>query len=128
MRRLPVALAGASLLALGLTLPSAQGSTPTSSTLVVPTSPGQSAHVQYTGTIPTGTNATSDCSSDGGQLSDKHIVNITAPSGGYAAVKAVFTFSITWTSSGVPETDDEILTLEAPNGSVVGSADNGAIG
>ena len=44
--------------------------------------------------------------------------------GTYVAVTATFTFSITWTpSSGSPTTSDEILTVFAPDGSVVGSSD-----
>ncbi|MDQ1702108.1 MAG: hypothetical protein QOF57_1360 [Frankiaceae bacterium] len=128
MRRFPVALAGASLVAVGLALPSAHGSTPAGSSLVVPTTAGQTAHVHYTGTIPPGANANNDCSAGGTALSDKHTVTITAPPGGYTTVRAVFAFAIDWTPSGVPESDDEIVTLLAPNGSTIGSADNGAIG
>ncbi len=126
MRRIPVALAGASLVAVGLVIPAAFGSTPSSSNLTVPASPNQTAHVHWTGTIPPGANSSNDCSKGNIALSDQHTLNVTAPV--YDGLKAVFTIAIDWTPSGVPESDDEIVTLLAPDGTPIGSADNGAIG
>src|SRR5437763_3816619 len=70
MRRFPLALAGATLLAAGIGLHAANGSTPASSTLTVPSGPGKAAHVHYTGTIPPGANAAGDCSAEPSNLSD----------------------------------------------------------
>jgi hypothetical protein len=126
MRRLPLALAGASLVAVGLAVPAAHGSTPSSSTLTVPASSGQSAHVNYTGTIEPGTNPTNNCSDEGGATADKHTVTIKAPAGGYHDVDAVFAFAITWTPNVAETTSDEILTVLAPDGSPLGSSDSGA--
>src|SRR3954471_6236350 len=122
MRRFPAALAGASLIALGLALPAAHGSTPTSSNLVVPSTPGQTAQVTWTGTIPTGANGLGDCSAQPANLSDPHDVNVTAPS--YDGLKAVFAITIKWTPSGVPEADDEMVTLVAPDGTALGTGDS----
>src|SRR3954470_8131664 len=126
MRRLPIALAGAALIATGLALPAAHGSTPSSTNLVVPNSPNQTAHTSWTGTIPVGANGLGDCSAQPASLSDSHELNLTAPS--YNGLKAVFAISITWTSSGVPEADDEMVTLIAPDGSTIGNADNSTLG
>jgi hypothetical protein len=128
MRRFPVALAGATLLAAGIGLHAANGSTPASSTLTVPSTAGNSAHVHYTGTIPPGANANGDCSAGPSNLADAHTVKIVAPPGGYTAVKAVFGFAIDWTATGVPESDDQIVTLVAPDGTPIGSADNSSPG
>jgi hypothetical protein len=125
MRKFPIAILGASLIAVGLALPSAQGSTPPSSALVVPTAAGGVATVNYNGTIPTGSDPTNDCSTLGGVFADKHTVTITAPPGGYKTVKAVFVFSIDWTTPSEPVAD-EILTLLAPDGSVITSSDGSA--
>src|SRR2546423_6517315 len=125
MRRCAVALSGAVLVATGLSLPYAEGSTPANSNLTVPTTPGQSVSVTYTGTIPAASVNPNECATEGGTTADAHTVTITAPPGGYKTVNAVFLVSIKWTPNVNEATSDEILTLEAPNGRVIGSSDGG---
>ena len=105
---------------------SASASSPPSGSLVVPTAAGGSASDGWSGTIPVGSNPTSDCSGFEA-ISDSHVVTITAPPGGYQTVDAQFRFSITWTpSSPDSSTSDEILTVIGPDGTEVGSSDGGS--
>lgn len=123
MRRLPLALAGACSLVAGLALAPAHGSSPASSSLTVPAKAGKTAKVSYTGTIPAGSNPTSDCTTSGGATADSHTVVIRAPRGGYKNVTAVATFAITWKPATTESAADEILSLVAQNGKVIGSSD-----
>ena len=101
-----------------------QASTPPSSTVTVPTSVGQTVTDTWTGSIPPGTNAASDCSlyPSGSPSVDQHLVTVNVPAGAYGAVQADFTFNISWDGSAG---NDEILTVVDPDGNVVGSSDTG---
>lgn len=122
MRRALMFTAGTTLLATGLLLSPVSGSSPSSSTLTVPSSAG-SASASWTGTIPTGSDPTSDCSTLAGGLADAHTVKVVPPSDGYTKVNATFDFSITWTPATVEDVADEVLELQAPDGSTIASSD-----
>src|SRR4051794_20008174 len=101
----------------------ARASDPPSDSLVVPGTPGQSVQVTWHGTIPPGTNPTSDCNG-GTSPTDDHDTTIQVPIGLYQFVTADFTFAITWTpASPDPQTSDEILTVTDPNGVEIGTSD-----
>ena len=100
-------------------------SSPPNGTVDVPTTAGQTVTHPWTGTIPIGSNATSDCAGFE-PVSDSHTITINAPAT-YTTVDAEFRFSITWTpSSPSGTTSDEILTVLAPDGTEVGSSDGGS--
>ena len=119
------------LLAIGLTaalafaVGSGGASTPSSQLITVPSSTGQTATVNWTGTILPGSHATSDCATVSGDPTvDHHGIQLTVPAGLYSSVNAQFSFSITWTP-GTPteDTADEILTVLDPTATEVGSSD-----
>src|SRR5437764_9577191 len=121
-RRLAVlAAAAATLAALAAVAP---GSTPPSSSVTVPTTAGQTATDNWSGTIQPGSNPTSDCSPPSTSPVDEHDITVNVPSGAYDSIDATFAFSITWTP-GTPteDTADEILTVIGPDGDEVGSSD-----
>ena len=104
----------------------ASASAPPSGNLVVPTTAGASGTPDtWSGTIPIGSNPTSACTGvANAPTEDSHTVNISVAPGTYNTVVATFTFSITWTPvTPAEDTNDEILTVFAPDGSVVGSSD-----
>ncbi|HXF97982.1 MAG TPA: hypothetical protein VNJ46_05145 [Gaiellaceae bacterium] len=119
--RLATALAAGSIALAALLLAGAGvASTPPSSTLTVPSSPGQTVTATWTGTIPAGANPTSSCAGFE-TLSDRHEVTIQVPPGTYDVVDAAFRFTIEWADA----TNDEILTVLDPEGEEVGSSDGG---
>lgn len=102
-----------------------RASTPSSQTAVVP-AVGSTATVTWTGSIPAGSNATSDCSTLAGTPQvDDHTITVQTPSGGYTGIQTTFTFQIAWTpATGNETTNDEILTVESGDtGGEVGSSD-----
>ena len=103
-------------------------STPPASSDTVPTAAGQTVTDTWTGTIPPGANAASDCSPPSLSLADEHDITISVTPGTYDTIDATFTFSITWTPSSVGglTTSDEILTVIGPDGEEVGSSDGGS--
>ncbi|MDQ6649603.1 MAG: hypothetical protein M3Z02_05735 [Actinomycetota bacterium] len=120
-RRLrPVAAAAAGLVLLPVLVLSATGSgasTPASHDVAVPAS--GTTTVTWTGTIPPGVNALSDCNAT--VFKDAHALNITVPTGLYATMTSEFTFKINWAD----DTNDEVLTVNGPGASEVGSSDGG---
>ena len=101
----------------------APGSTPPSSSVTVPTSAGQTVTDNWTGTIPIGTNPTSDCVGLPSSAVDEHDITVNVPSGAYDSIDATFAFSITWAPPGAEDVADEILTVIGPDGDEVGSSD-----
>jgi uncharacterized repeat protein (TIGR01451 family) len=101
-----------------------QASTPSSSTVAVPTTTGQTVTDTWTGSIPAFSNATSDCSlfADTAFV-DQHSVTVNVPAGAYNTVQANFTFNVSWDGASG---NDEILTVLDPDGAVVGSSDTGS--
>jgi hypothetical protein len=79
--------------------------------VTVPSQPGQTRTITWSGTIPpsgTGT-ATSDCNGRPASEIDEHDIRIVAPAGGYGAVTMTATFSIHWTPAD--NLHDEVLTV-----------------
>jgi hypothetical protein len=97
-------------------------STPPSHSVTVPAQAGQTVTVQWTGTIPAASaHPANTCNDVGTPLQDEHQIDLSTPAKGYAQINATCAFAITWTpSSGREDTNDEILTVNAP-----GEADEG---
>src|SRR5438552_12383490 len=73
-------------------------STPPTSNVTVPSAIGQTVTVMWTGTIPPGSNPSSDCTVLADTMAaDTHTSTINVPAGVYNTVAAQFTFKITWT-------------------------------
>jgi uncharacterized repeat protein (TIGR01451 family) len=124
----PIALIAAGLivstgLVIGLLAASAsRASTPPSGSLSVPTTAPQSVTDTWSGSIPAGSNPSSNCAPLVGlPAADEHDVTITVPAGVYDTLQANFTFNITWANAS----NDEILSVIGPDGAVVGSSDGG---
>jgi hypothetical protein len=113
-------------------------SEPAETEVAVPAT-GQTSTVSWTGTIPAGAHATSDCSTLASTTGDEptldhHRIKLSVPAAGYSGIKTTFTFQIAWTpASGVETTNDEILSVaskEADEGEsgethTIGSSDGG---
>jgi hypothetical protein len=125
MKRCSVLLPLGSALALAIAVAVPAGaSTPASSGTVSPPASGQSATYSWSGTIPGGVNANSDCSqSVSDSLNDQHTVTFDIPTGFYSSHTLLASFTITPS----PAVDDVILTVEQGS-TVVGSSDNGGNG
>jgi uncharacterized repeat protein (TIGR01451 family) len=105
-----------------VTAGASNASTPSTSTVSVPTSAPQTVTDNWSGTIPAGSNPASNCAPLAGTpQADEHDVTVNVPAGVYDTLQANFTFNISW---GNPS-NDEILTVIAPDGAVVGSSDGG---
>src|SRR5579872_2410886 len=122
LRRRWLLVAAASLLVVAAALAGAsmlQAASPATQDVTVPPA-GGTANVTWTGTIPAGSNATSDCTSlpDTPATTDDAGFTIHVPPAGYTGLKTTFTFSITWTPAnpaGVEDLNDEILTVVSNN-------------
>src|SRR5688572_10400580 len=115
-------LAAASLAVVMTAVAPAVASVPPSGDLSVSSTNGVTVTHTWTGTILPGANATSNCASLPEALSDVHTVAVSVPAGLYDSLGADFTFRITWDSAD----NDEILTVVAPDGAVLGSSDGGS--
>jgi len=107
----------------------APASTPSSSSVTVPTTAGVTVRDApvWGGTVAPGTNPTSDCSPPSPSPVDEHDVTVTVPPDVYASLDATFRFNIKWTpSSPDSSTSDLILTVIGPDGDPVGSSDGGS--
>ena len=89
--------------------------------VTVPTIPGQSVTVTWTGTTLPGANPTSECSATS-LGADSHAVGIAVPTGAYTTVSVLATATVTFSG-----TTDMIVTILRPDGSSV-SADAGSFG
>ncbi len=104
-----------------------RASTPPSQIANVP-AVGATDTITWTGTIPAGSDPTSDCTTaPGAPTSDPHTITVQPPSTGYTGIKTTFTFSIAWTpATGNETTNDEILTVQSGNsGGELGTSDTG---
>src|SRR5437868_10315034 len=102
-------------------------STPATDSITVPSTIGQTVTVTWTGTIPPGSNPASNCVTVADTpLSDQHVSTVIVPAGVYSTLAAKFTFKITWTPVVNINSSDEILTVIAPDSSLVGSSDGGS--
>jgi hypothetical protein len=95
----------------------------------VPSTPGQTVTVTWTGTIPPFIDQDSDCAMYAGTpVVDQHVSSVVVPPGVYSAVDAVFTFKISWNPvSGAEPASDEILTVLDPSGNEIASSDGGSL-
>ena len=91
-------------------------SSPPSHTVSTPAAPGTTT-VTWTGTIPPGIGPTSDCNT--APPGDSHQIKLQVPAGFYDAATSSATFKISWND----DTNDEILTVNGPDGDEVGSSD-----
>jgi hypothetical protein len=123
MNRRTLAVATVLMLA---TLPaaSAQASDPSNSGTISPPDSGKTTTVTWTGTIPGGVNADSDCSQSlDDSLNDHHGLTLSIGSRFYKKHTLLAVFSIV----PDPPIDDVILTVEKGT-TVVGSGDAAAVG
>jgi uncharacterized repeat protein (TIGR01451 family) len=105
----------------------ARASTPPTGSVTVPSTINQTVTDTWTGSIPAGANATSDCSGFPDPVLDHHLIQVNVPAGVYSTLNASFTFTIDWTPvSGDETTNDEILTVIDPNGNEIASSDGGS--
>ncbi len=103
-----------------------EASSPATSSVTVPSTLGQTVTINWTGTIPAGSNGTSNCTALADTpLADQHVSTVTVPAGLYNTLGAQFTFKITWTPVVNSSASDEILTVLGPTGNHVGSSDGG---
>ena len=105
-------------------------STPDSSSVAVPATPGTTS-VTWTGTISAANvHATSDCNDPGTGAADQHNVTVTVPPRATNSTTE-FTFPITWTPSDRQHdnnSNDEILTVNAPGGTDPGDTTGPEVG
>src|SRR6266850_1005611 len=102
-------------------------STPGTDSITVPSTIGQTVFVTWTGTIPPGSNATSNCAALADTPAvDQHNSTVNVPAGIYSTLDAQFTFKITWTPVVNINISDEILTVIGSSGTSVGSSDGGS--
>jgi hypothetical protein len=102
----------------------ASASSPPSQQAMVPSQPGRTVTVKWTGTILPGANATSECSF-GTPNEDHHQIKIGVVPNAYKVVMASATFGIAWTPTASSSASDEILTVFGPDGQVIDSSDGG---
>jgi hypothetical protein len=119
-RRTAAALACVLTVPLLVLAPGGQAAEPESSTLTVPTTPGQTVSTTYTGTISPGANPNSSCGLPTSPA-DEHVLDLVVAPGTYDSVSATVTFTIEWEASE----NDEILSVVGPDGETLGSSDGG---
>jgi hypothetical protein len=122
-RRAVVALASAAAV-VAVALPASQSlaSDPESSALTVPTTPGEAASAEFTGTAPIGAQGTVT-SCDGGPT-DEHTLELTVPEGVYERLTATITFDIRWDPAAT--TNDLVLEVYDGAGEEIGRSDGGS--
>src|SRR5438045_7614954 len=82
---------------------------------------GATSTFTWTGTIPVGSHASSDCTTLPAQdpTVDHHGLTLHVPPTGYTGLQTTFTFSITWTPNNPTKNEsvaDEILTVVSKQG------------
>jgi hypothetical protein len=98
-----------------------RASEPPTQDVAVPAAGSPDATVSWTGTLPIGSNATSDCSNLPAlsPTVDHHGITLQVPNTGYAGLKTTVTFQISWTPSNPTQDEtfnDEILTVVSKEG------------
>ena len=111
---------GAVFIAVGLLLAASPGlaSDPASQQITSPTNPGGTAKIEWTGTIPPGSNQGDHCADP----ADHHEVKLTVPPGTYNAVRVQATFSATYDGPA----NDVKFTVVGPDGKQV-TGDSGFV-
>lgn len=122
MRRTLVLLA-ACLWMMAALLP-AIASEPPAHEVTVPTEPGQTVEVSWTGVIAPGAETSSDCADN--PTADPHDIDLSVASGTYEEVRASMQATVTATGPSADATD-VIVTLVAPDGTTT-SGDSGFVG
>jgi hypothetical protein len=120
--RRPLALLAVAALTGGLGVLQASASTPSSSTLSAPSSPGSVA-ASWTGTIPPGSNPQSTCATPG--TDDQHTVKLVVPPAANRLQRRI-AFAITWVATGSETVHDQVLTVLGPDGQDAGDSDGGS--
>ncbi|MEA2313220.1 MAG: hypothetical protein QOE28_3188, partial [Solirubrobacteraceae bacterium] len=115
MRKLSPVLALAATVAVAVLAGPSAASTPASHT-VTAQPPPSSQTVTWTGTIPPGADPLSDCNA--AAVTDDHTIKLQVPAGFYDSASSQATFKISWADTS----QDEILTVNGPDGTV-GSSD-----
>src|SRR5688572_7035303 len=102
-------------------------SVPSSHSVTVPTTPGETVTVEWTGITPAGVNPASACTLPLGVGEDRHGLQIAVPAGAYDAVDVTAEFSIRWSpGTNVVVATDPDLILTVKRGTVaVDSSDGG---
>ena len=117
------------LLAASVSLaPTVFASVPSSHSVTVPTTPGETVTVEWTGTTPPGVNPASACTLPGGVGEDRHSLDIGVPAGAYDAVDVTAEFSIRWNAGTnvVVATDPDLILTVKRGTDAVDSSDGGA--
>jgi len=109
------------VVAMGSVSAPAVASTPSSDSLTVPSTAGQTVMVSWSGTIPTGTAACSSVGAVGG-ASDSHQTTVNVPTGTYSNLSALGTVSIT---TPADSSSYETLQVSDADGNVL--ATSGAV-
>ena len=110
------------LLLCGTAVSAATASTPPSQTLTAPTALHATTTIQWTGTIPPGSNPPGGCTVPG--TDDQHGIAVRIPAAARGFVLEL-SVEIAWRAEGDGTTSDEVLTLLAPDGSDAGDSDGG---
>ena len=100
----------------------ALASEPPSHDVTVPTVPGDTITLEWTGVVPAGASgaATNSCIVGSTTVEDGHIVNLTVPEGLYDSVAVTANFTIAWEEAG----SDLVLTVNY-EGAEAASSDGG---
>jgi len=114
------------MLGLLVTAAPAIASDPASQDGSVPTAPGETVELTWTGIIPPGSNDASDCTAGPRELSDIHTVELAVPAGTYDVVNVNVAVTIEATGLGA-DGFDLITTVIRPDGTAT-SADGGFVG
>jgi hypothetical protein len=101
----------------------ATASTPESQTVTVPTTPGGTVVIEWTGVSPAGTvaGATNSCDNGAGPLEDHHEIELTVPAGAYDSVKVAAQFHIDWDGA----TGSDLVLSVLRDGATIDSSDGG---
>jgi hypothetical protein len=119
-RVLALGLAGVTAVAITIPALAAAGG---SSAVTVPTA-DKTVTYTWKGTIPPGSDPSSDCTVTAPATADQHTIAIAVPAGRYDTTASQATFSISWTpTAGDENTADEIITVLDPKGQEIGSGD-----
>src|SRR5581483_10503566 len=97
----------------------ASASTPSSSSMTVPTSAGATATDHWTGTAPAGAGGAASQCLGAPLLEDDHVIHLTVQPYTYSYFTATFNFEVSWGDTA----QDLVLTVLDSSGNVVGTSD-----
>ena len=122
---LTLAMAAACAVPALAAIPGIQADAASGTQIAVPSSAGKSVAQSWTGTIPAGANANSDCTGQAAATMDEHAISVVVPKNVYRHLNATMAVSVTWSPPGPENANDEILTLIGPDGKTISSSDGG---